>query len=215
MRRRGDLMLEARMRRTFVAAFMTFASLGAVHAPTALALCTAIDCPNRPPPPRYVSPPDMAVQLAACLTDSSVGAFVDGIRQQLVGAMQQLDTNHDDPPPALDARHRCVDGKSPFGVWFAPVNAYGSTDTSTARNVGLDAVHPLTGMETFAFAFSPAGLSHLVQIAWQDQPRRYNDDGYVDPSGPIHFTDYQVRFNVYDALQKPLTGAFVIGPSVD
>jgi len=70
-------------------------------------------------------------------------------------------------------------------------------------------------MENFAFAFSPAGLSHLVQIAWQDQPRRYNDYGYVDPSGPIHFTDFQVRFNVYNTLQNPLTGAFVSGPSVD
>jgi hypothetical protein len=210
-------MLEARMRSTFAAAFMALVALGAVHAPTARAICTAIDCPAGPPPPsRYVSTPDMAVQFKLCLTDSSaIGAFVDGIRQQLVGAMQQLDTNHDDPPPVLDVRHSCIGGKSTFGIWFAPVNAYGGTDTSTARNVGLAAVDPLTGMEKFAFAFSPAGLSHLVQIAWQDQPRRYNDYGYVDPSGPIHFTDFQVRFNVYNTLQNPLTGAFVSGPSVD
>src|SRR4030095_17068447 len=152
MRRRGDVMLEARMRATFAAAFMAFVALAAVHAPTARAICTAIDCPAGPPPPsRYVSTPDMAVQFKLCLTDSSaIGAFVDGIRRELVGAMQQLDTNHDDPPPVLDVRHTCIGGKSTFGIWFAPVNAYGSTDTSTARNVGLAAGDPSTGVEEFA-----------------------------------------------------------------
>jgi hypothetical protein len=63
----------------------------------------------------------MAVQFALCLSDSStIGAFVDGIRQQLVGAMQQLDTNHDDPPPALDVRHTCIYGKSTFGSGSHP-----------------------------------------------------------------------------------------------
>ena len=154
--------------------------------------CTGVDPGTRPRPAQYNSPPDVAVQFSTCL-GSTAGAFLaDNVRASLVGAMQELDSNHDDPPPNPDVRHLCVNNKSVVGGWLRPVGSYGSTDTATARNVGLSHVNLLVNGESFAFNFRPAGITRLVQIRWNDQPRRLDDDGNADPGGDVHLDGFGV-----------------------
>lgn len=105
--------------------------------------CTGVDPSGPIRPPQYVSPPDMALQFSTCL-GSATGAFVAStVRDALVGAMQELDSNHDDPPPNPDVRHMCINGKSTLGGWLRAVGSYGATDTATARNVALSGVNLL------------------------------------------------------------------------
>jgi hypothetical protein len=197
----------------------TLALFGTAHAQR-MALCSpgtcALTIPSRPiQPPQYVSPPDMAVQFSTCLDSSAVGSFVTGLHDSLAAEMHDLDVNHDDPPPNPDVRHACVNGKSTFGGWLAQPYAYGSSDTATARNVGLGTVDALLGDETFAFTFRPIGISRLVQIRWQDQPKQLNDDGYPDSDGAVHLTDYDLYFNSNSVTMDPATGAILQGPTVD
>lgn len=150
--------------------------------------CTVQSPPNQlppPPPPQYVSPPDVVVQFSSCL-NSAAPAFVDGLRTSMVGAMQSLDLNHDDPPPNPDVRATCVNGTQLFGAWLYQPGSYGSTDTATARNVGLSQQSVIAGNETFGFQFKPQGIRRLVSIRMQDQPRTLDDDGFPDPSGDVH-----------------------------
>jgi hypothetical protein len=174
-------------------------------------LCTGVD-PWRPRPiPQYVSPPDMALQFSQCL-GSTFGAFVAStVRDSLVGAMQELDKNHDDPPPDPDVRHACVNGKSTIGGWLRPVGSYGTTDTATARNVGLSQVSLLVNGETFAFNFRPAAIARLVQIRWNDQPRRLDDDGRADPGGDVHLTGYNVFYQNADYYQRRVVDLAIAG----
>jgi hypothetical protein len=197
----------------------TLALFGTAHAQR-VALCSPGTCvltiPSRPiQPPQYVSPPDMAVQFSTCLDSSAVGSFVTGVHDTLAAEMHDLDVNHDDPPPNPDVRHACVNGKSTFGGWLAQPYAYGSLDTPTARNVGLGTVDALLGNETFAFTFRPIGISRLVQIRWQDQPKQLDDDGYPDSGGAVHLTDYDLYFNSDSVAFDPATGAILQGPTVD
>ena len=166
-------------------------------------------------PVQFVSAPDMAVQFSTCLDSSSAGAFVTGLRDKLASEMRDLDVNHDDLPPAPEVRHACVGGKSTFGGWLVQPYGYGGTDSPSARNVGLGTVDVLAGAETFAFNFRPIGLERLVQIRWQDQPRRVNDDGDADPDGDVHLSDFDLYFNPNSVTGDPATGQILQGPSVD
>jgi hypothetical protein len=213
---------------TFGATALVSAGLllgGPVPAAHALIACSPGTCvlgnpriqilPPPPPPPTYVSPPDMALQFSTCLDSSAVGSFVAGLHDTLVNEMRDLDVNHDDPPPDPDVRHACVNGRSTFGGWLGQPFAYGSADTPTARNVGLGTVDALVGTETFAFTFRPIGLSRLVQIRWQDQPKQVNDDGYADSGGSVHLTDYDLYFDNDNVVWDNSTGTILQGPSVD
>jgi hypothetical protein len=172
--------------------------------------CTGID-PSKPRVPQYVSPPDMALQFSTCL-DSASGAFLaSNVRDALVGAMQELDSNHDDPPPNPDVRHVCVNDKSTVGGWLRPVGSYGTTDTGTARNVGLSQVNLLVTGESFAFNFKPVGISRLVQIRWQDQPRRLDDDGNADPGGSVHLTGFNVFYQNADYYGRRIVDLAISG----
>jgi hypothetical protein len=159
--------------------------------------------------PQYVSPPDMTLQIAVCSSDA--GAFIEPFRSAIVSAMQELDFNHDDPPPNPEVRLACVNGRSTFGAWLQPVGSYGLTDTATARNVGLSRVNLLVNNETFAFQFTPIGTARLVAIRWRDQPRRLNDAGAPDPSGPVHLTGFGLLFQNEDALQRRIVDLAVSG----
>jgi hypothetical protein len=162
-------------------------------------LCTGVD--PSPSPSEYVSPPDMALQIEFCLpsTSSAAGAFITPLRDAIASAMQELDVNHDDPPPNPEVRHACVGGKSTFGAWLQPIGSYGLTDTATARNVGLSRVNLVGNLDPikleFAFQFRPIGIARLVAIRWRDQPLRVNDDGDADPNGRIHLDGYNVFFD--------------------
>src|SRR5262249_60296548 len=98
--------------------------------------CTVPIPPRQLPPPQYVSPPDVVVQFSSCL-NSAAPAFVDGLRTSIVGAMQSLDLNHDDPPPNPDDRATCRNATQLFGAWLYQPGSYGGTATATARHVGL------------------------------------------------------------------------------
>ena len=67
--------------------------------------CTGVDPGTRPRPAQYNSPPDMAVQFSSCLGSTSGAFLAENVRASLIGAMQELDSNHDDPPPNPDVRH--------------------------------------------------------------------------------------------------------------
>ncbi|HKA28263.1 MAG TPA: hypothetical protein VKH82_02730 [Candidatus Binatia bacterium] len=196
----------------------TVLATGAAHAQS-LGACRLAACGSlgtvAQVPVQFVSPPDMAVQFSTCLDSSAVGSFVSGLHDSLAAEMHDLDVNHDDPPPNPDVRHACINGKSTFGGWLEQPYAYGSSDTATARNVGLGTVNALLGDETFAFTFRPIGISRLVQIRWQDQPKQLNDDGYPDSGGAVHLTDYDLYFNSYSVTADPPTGAILQGPTVD
>ena len=185
-------MSKIRMRRFRVSILaVSLALAGAAHALRPICAdppCTVQSPPIRlppPPPPQYVSPPDVVVQFSSCL-NSAAGAFVDGLRTSIVGAMQSLDLNHDDPPPNPDVRATCVNGTQLFGAWLYQPGSYGGTDTATARNVGLSQQSVIAGNETFGFRFHPQAIRRLVSIRMQDQPRTLDDDGYPDPSGDVH-----------------------------
>jgi len=169
---------------------MTLGLAGAAHG--LMAVCPNGSCTTRtaisvppPPPPQYVSPPDIVVQFSACL-NGAAPVFADGLRASVVSAMRSLDIHHDDPPPSPDVRATCVNGKQLFGAWLYPPGSYGSTDTATARNVGLGQQTVIAGSETFGFQFRPQGIRRLVSIRVQDQPLTLDDDGYPDPSGDVH-----------------------------
>src|SRR5262245_49989060 len=193
-------------------------AMGAAHAQS-LGACRLAACGSlgtvAQVPVQYVSPPDMAVQFSTCLDSSSAGAFVTGLQDKLASQMRELDVNHDDPPPNPEVRHACVGGKSTFGGWLVQPYGYAGTDSPSARNVGLGTVDVLAGAETFAFNFRPIGLSRLVQIRWQDQPRRVNDDGDADPDGDVHLSDFDLYFTPYSVTADPATGQILQGPSVD
>jgi hypothetical protein len=173
--------------------------------------CTGIDPSGPRRPPQYVSKPDMSLQFSTCL-GSATGAFVaDTVRSALVGAMKELDSNHDDPPPNPEVRHACVNGKSTLGGWLQPVGAYGATDTATARNVGLGQVNTLAAGETFAFNFRPIGISRLVQIRWNDQPRRIDDDGNADPGGDVHLTSFGLSYQNADYYGRRVVDLTIYG----
>ena len=172
--------------------------------------CTGVD-PTRPRPPQYVSPPDMSLQLSTCL-GSATGAFVAStVRDALVGAMQELDSNHDDPAPNPDVRHMCINGKSTLGGWLRPVGSYGTTDTATARNVALSQVSLLNTGESFAFNFKPVAISRLVQIRWNDQPRRVDDDGHADPGGDVHLTSFDLSYENADYYGRRIVDLAIRG----
>jgi hypothetical protein len=172
--------------------------------------CTPID-PGPRRPAQYVSPPDMSLQLSTCV-GSATGAFVgSAIRDALVGAMQELDSNHDDTPPNPDVRHACVNGKSTWGGWLYPVGSYGATDTATARNVALGQVNTLAPGESFAFNFRPLGITRLVQIRWNDQPRRLDDDGNADPGGDVHLTGFGVSYENADYYGRRIVDLTIDG----
>jgi hypothetical protein len=162
---------------------------GAAHA--LMAACPDPPCTTGtislppPPPPQYVSPPDIVVQFSTCL-NTAAPVFADGLRTSVVSAMKNLDIHHDDPPPNPDVRATCVNGKQLFGAWLYQPGSYGSTDTATARNVGLGQQSVIAGSETFGFQFHPQGIRRLVSIRVQDQPRTLDDDGYPDPDGDVH-----------------------------
>jgi len=173
--------------------------------------CTGVDPTKISRPAQYVSPPDMAMQLSTCL-GSETGAFLaSNVRSALVGAMQELDSNHDDPPPNPDVRHVCVNGKSTVGGWLRPVGSYGTTDTSTARNVGLSQVSILVNGESFAFNFRPAAITRLVQIRWNDQPRRLDDDGNADPGGDVHLDSFGVFYQNADYYGRRIVDLRIFG----
>ncbi len=162
-------------------------------------------------PPQYVSPPDMSLQFSTCL-GSATGAFLaTNVRDALVGAMLELDSHHDDPPPNPDVRHTCVNGKSTVGGWLRPVGSYGGTDTATARNVALGQVNLLASGESFAFNFKPVGITRLVQIRWNDQPRRLDDDGNADPGGDVHLTGFGVFYQNADYYNRRIVDLRISG----
>lgn len=173
--------------------------------------CTGVDPSQRPRPPQYVSPPDMALQFSTCLGSPFPAFVASNVRGALVGAMQELDSNHDDPAPNPEVRHQCVNGKSTFGGWLRPVGSYGTTDTATARNVGLSQVNVLYTGETFAFNFRPAGISRLVQIRWNDQPRRLDDDGNADPGGPVHLNGFGIYYQDGDYYGRRIVDLVITG----
>jgi len=184
----------------------TFAMAGAANAQYVLCPggpCKGVDPGRLPRPAQYVSPPDMLVEFSTCpLQGSAAASFVLGLQQKLAGAMTTLDVNHDDSPPAPEVRQACVNGKQLFGGWLYPVGSYGSTDTATARNVGLSRMDVLAPQETFAFHFRSAGIDRLVNIRWRDQPRTLDDDGTADPNGDVHLTGYDLYYTNKDALQR-------------
>ena len=153
----------------------------------------------------------MSLQFSTCL-GSATGAFVaTTVRNALVGAMQALDSNHDDPPPDPEVRHSCVNGKSTWGGWLRPVGGYGATDTATARNVGLSQVSTLAAGESFAFNFKPVGITRLVQIRWNDQPRRLDDDGNADPGGDVHLTGFGLSYQNADYYGRRIVDLTITG----
>jgi hypothetical protein len=173
--------------------------------------CTGVDPSGPRRPVQYGSPPDMSLQLSTCL-GSAPGAFVaSAVRDALVGAMRELDSNHDDPPPNPDVRHACVNGKSTLGGWLQPVGSYGGTDTATARNVALGQVNTLAPGESFAFNFRPPGIARLVQIRWNDQPRRLDDDGNADPGGDVHLTGFGVSYENADYYGRRIVDLTIDG----
>jgi len=188
----------------------------AAAAQAQLALCPDGPChPIDPSIPRrpaqFVSQPDMSLQFSTCL-GSATGAFVaTTVRNALVGAMQALDSNHDDPPPNPEVRHSCVNGKSTWGGWLRPVGGYGATDTATARNVGLSQVNTLAAGESFAFNFKPIGITRLVQIRWNDQPRRLDDDGNADPGGDVHLTSFDLSYQNADYYGRRIVDLTING----
>jgi len=173
--------------------------------------CTGVHPGTRPRPAQYNSPPDMAVQFSSCLGSTSGAFLAENVRASLIGAMQELDSNHDDPPPNPDVRHMCVNNKSVVGGWLRPVGSYGSTDTATARNVGLSGVNLLVNGETFAFNFRPAGITRLVQIRWNDQPRRLDDDGNADPGGDVHLENFGVFYQNTDYYDRRIVDLRING----
>src|SRR5262245_8966274 len=125
--------------------------------------CTGVDPGTRPRPAQYNSPPDMAVQFSTCLGSTSGAFLAENVRASLIGAMQELDSNHDDPPPNPDVRHMCVNNKSVVGGWLRPVGSYGSSDTATARNVALSYVKLLVKGETVALNVKRPGVPRPVR----------------------------------------------------
>jgi hypothetical protein len=146
-----------------------------------------------------VSRPDVVVQLSTCLPDGAAALFQITLEETLTDAMRALDVNHDDPPPDPDVRRTCASGKQTFGGWLRAVGSYGSADTSAARELGLGQVNVLTPGDEFALHFRSAGLTRLLNIRWQDQPRRLDEDGNADPEhGNVHLTNYKIEYTDYD-----------------
>lgn len=163
-----------------------------------------------------VSPPDVSVQFSTCLSSPFPAFVIGNVHDGLVAAMQQLDLNHDDPPPNPDVRHACIGGRSVFGAWLHPTGSYGGTDTDAARTAGLGTVNLLAPGETFAFNFTQDGIDRLVQIRWQDQPKQLNDDGNADPDGRVHLDDsFGLVFNDQDAIFDYDVQRVVTGESIE
>ena len=119
------------------------------------------------------------------------------LREKLTSVMRELDVNQDgrcSPRRPTDLRQR----KHTLGGWLSPVGAYGVTDTTKARTLGLSQVNVLTPGDEFVFHFRSVGLTRLLNIRWQDQPRRFNEGGNADMDGNIHLTDYQIDYTDYD-----------------
>ena len=94
--------------------------------------------------------------------------------------------------------------------------SYGGTDTDSARTGGLGSVNVLEGMETFGFNFTRDAIDRLVQIRWQDQAKRLDDDGNPDPHGSVHLDDgFSLDFTENDAIFDPDQERVVNGSSMD
>jgi hypothetical protein len=202
-----------------VALMATVAVVGTVRAQT-LGACRLVGCRTGTEvaqlPLDVESPPDMSLQFSSCLSSAFASFVIGDLHDGIAAAMQDLDMNHDDAPPAPDVRHACVGGKSVFGAWLYPPGSYGGTDTDAARNAGLGTVNVLEGMETFGFNFTRDGIDRLVQIRWRDQPKQLDDDGNADPHGSVHLDDgFSLDFTENDAIFDPDQERVVNGSSMD
>jgi hypothetical protein len=179
----------------FALALALAAPAGSVHA---LPCQVGCDTPGGTPPPSLTSippGPHFAFQIKGCLSASEEQALVTKISNGLANALEGVDLNHDDPPPAPDVRSLCAANLETVAGWLEPVGTYGQADTSAARNQKLSLVKLLKPSETFGMRFYGTGIRRLLDLAWADLPKRLGDDGKADPNGDIHLQSLNVGYN--------------------
>ncbi|MFQ5627943.1 MAG: hypothetical protein ACE5I1_04215 [bacterium] len=142
-----------------------------------------------PPPPPAVSVPDVAFQLAECLTDEQRGNLLTSLRAALA--------------TDADVRTECIESSERIGIWLRP--AQGS-DSSLARNRGLQRLEILDTNELYACFVNSSLIRRNAQERWNATPKRLNGSGRPDANGPIHLTAFSISFDEPDRVITRIDG---------
>lgn len=150
-----------------------------------------------PPDSPTVSVPDVALQFFPCLEAIPVDPGIDLLTEVIAAVQTAI-------PGSGDVLYKCAGGSGRIGIWMS---AKGSGQVEAARSAGLDAIDLLgETKDDFAIWINASFIRSRAAGAWDAQPKRTDEDGTPDPSGPVHLTGMSVNFVSPNSIVTDISG---------
>ncbi|MGB7015468.1 MAG: hypothetical protein WBD69_05885 [Candidatus Cybelea sp.] len=152
--------------------------------------------PFAPPQDPPISAPDIALQFVPCLETISAPGI--DLKAEVIAAIQSA------IPGSGDVLYQCVDGSGCIGIWMSPK---GNDQVEAARTAGLGAISLLDGEAgNFAIWVNASFIRSRAVSAFNTVPKRTNEDGTSNPTGPVHLTGVSIDFVSPNSIVTEITG---------